>query len=143
MYRCYRYILVGWTQPRYMGWIQPRPARSLAQPSDHGVNYYGHCIYNAVAEGLEEKKKGKLVWQEEERGWRRSWCCREDQRVGGGREGGRKTRQRDGFFSTLTSNFSFLAVWNPPLFIGIERETCCFLWNQIFVFDSNQKDHNR
>jgi len=35
------------------------------------------------------KGRVKLVWPGETKGWRRSWCCREDYRVvGGGRENG-------------------------------------------------------
>jgi len=42
-----------------MGRVQPRPAWSLAQPSDHGVNYFRNCMKNAMAGGGSLRKKTK------------------------------------------------------------------------------------
>jgi hypothetical protein len=46
------------------------------------------------------------------------------------------------FFSTLAYDLLFFKEWNPPLFIGGERGTCCFLWCLILALDSNWKDLN-
>jgi len=48
-----------------MGRVQPRPAWSLAQPSDHGVNYFRNCMKNAMAGGefKEENEEESLPGQ--------------------------------------------------------------------------------
>jgi hypothetical protein len=46
------------------------------------------------------------------------------------------------FLLTLNLIFSSLGPWNPPLFIGGGRGTCCLLWCQILALNSVGRDPN-
>ena len=70
--------------------------------------------------------------------WRPRWREREERKFIVVAKIGRETY----FLLTLNLVFSSLGPWNPLLFIGGGRRTCCLLWCQILALNSVGKDPN-
>jgi len=70
---------LGWTQPTPLGWA----GKGLALPMLVAFCHL-HAKSNLDLEDFwRRKKRGRLAWPKEKRGWRCSWWYREDQRVVG------------------------------------------------------------
>jgi len=70
---------LGWTRPTLLGWA----GKGLALPMLVAFCHLHAKSILHLEEFWRRKRRGRLAWPKEKRGWRCSWWYREDQRVVG------------------------------------------------------------